>query len=70
MSTWNDLRLCWIDVYVGPPDLIIHDSGTNFQSQKLQQNAISISSLTKPIPVEAHNLMSIVERYHAPSRRA
>ena len=30
--TWDILRRCWIDVYIGPPDLIIHDAGTNFSS--------------------------------------
>jgi hypothetical protein len=27
---WESLRTCWIDVYLGPPDLINHDAGTNF----------------------------------------
>lgn len=28
--TCDILRLCWIDTYLGPPDLIVHDAGTNF----------------------------------------
>jgi hypothetical protein len=35
--TWDILRLCWIDVYVGPPDLLIHDAGKNFTSQEFRQ---------------------------------
>ncbi|SLM34773.1 integrase and r domain-containing protein [Lasallia pustulata] len=27
--TWDILRLCWIDVYIGPPDYIIHDAATS-----------------------------------------
>jgi hypothetical protein len=26
------LRLCWIDTYIGPPELITHDAGRNFIS--------------------------------------
>ena len=31
--TWDALRLCWIDVYLGPPDYILHDAGKNFVSR-------------------------------------
>ena len=34
--TWDMLRLCWIDVYVGPPDVIVHDAGTNFDSAEFR----------------------------------
>ncbi|RAL61504.1 hypothetical protein DID88_009543 [Monilinia fructigena] len=29
--TFDTLRECWIDVYIGPPDYIIHDAGKNFE---------------------------------------
>jgi hypothetical protein len=29
---WNTLRTCWIDSYLGPPDIIVYDAGTNFTS--------------------------------------
>ena len=32
--TWDTLRLCWIDVYLGPPDYIHHDAGKNFVSKE------------------------------------
>lgn len=69
-TTWNAIRACWIDVYVGPPDLLVHDAGTNFTSQEFQQLAKSMAIETKCVPVEAHNSMGIVERYHHPLRRA
>ncbi|OXV11340.1 hypothetical protein Egran_00899 [Elaphomyces granulatus] len=69
-ATWNALRLCWIDVYIGPPDLLIHDAGTNFTGQEFQQCATSMAISTKCVPVEAHQSIGIVERYHAPLRRA
>jgi hypothetical protein len=68
--TWDILRRCWIDVYIGPPDLIIHDAGTNFASHEFQQYSASMAIKTKSVPVEAHQSMGIVERYHAPLRRA
>lgn len=67
---WNTLRTCWIDSYLGPPDIITHDAGTNFTSQEFQQSAESLSIRTKEVPVEAAASMSIVERYHKPLRRA
>ncbi|KAI0990859.1 hypothetical protein K3495_g17328, partial [Podosphaera aphanis] len=67
---WNMLRLCWIDVYLGPPDIITHDAGTNFTSEEFRQNAKSLAIETNEIPVESANSMSIVERYHKPLRRA
>lgn len=70
ISTWNAIRQCWIDVYVGPPDIIIHDSGSNFTANEFQASSASMTIITKCVPVEAHNSMGLVERYHAPLRRA
>ena len=67
---WDVLRLCWIDVYIGPPEVITHDAGTNFAAQEFQQYATSMAITTKEVPVEAHHSIGIVERYHAPLRRA
>ncbi|POS82824.1 hypothetical protein EPUL_005094 [Erysiphe pulchra] len=67
---WESLRTCWIDVYLGPPDLINHDAGTNFTSHEFQQNAHSLAITTKIAPVEFANSIGIVERYHKPLRRA
>ncbi|KAI0995357.1 hypothetical protein K3495_g12825 [Podosphaera aphanis] len=67
---WNALRQSLIDVYVGPPDLIVHDAGKNFTSKEMHQFAESIGSGTKCVPVEAHHSIGIVERQHAPLRRA
>ena len=69
-TTWDALRNCWIDVYVGPPDLIVHDAGTNFTAAEFQQNANSMTIQKKCVPVEAAQSIGIVERYHAPLRRA
>lgn len=38
-SVWEGLRACWIDVYQGPPERIVHDAGKNFTSDEFKQNA-------------------------------
>jgi hypothetical protein len=50
--------------------LIVHDAGTQFTSVEFTRNAKSIGSTTKCVPVEAHHSIGLVERYHAPLRRA
>lgn len=69
-STWNAIRLCWIDVYIGPPDVIIHDAGSNFTASEFQSSSASMSIMTKCAPVESNNSFGIVERYHKPLLRA
>lgn len=34
--TWDTLRLCWIDCYLGPPDNILHDAEKNFISREFR----------------------------------
>ncbi|KAF1360357.1 hypothetical protein EJ07DRAFT_165511 [Lizonia empirigonia] len=55
-TTWDTLRAMWIDMYVGPPDVIATDAGKNFASEEFVNNA-------KTMAIE-------VERYHAAIRRA
>ena len=69
-TIWQALRLCWIDVYVGPPDVIAHDAGKGFTAGQFQASADMLHITTKGIPVESPHSMSAVERYHAPLRRA
>ncbi|KAM4054443.1 integrase core domain-containing protein [Hirsutella rhossiliensis] len=35
-DTWETLRTVWIDTYLGPPDTIRHDAGTNFASMEFR----------------------------------
>lgn len=69
-TTWDVLRYCWIDAYQGPPDQIVHDAGKNFASAEFRQLAKAMSIRLKEVPVELHNSVGLVERYHAPLRRA
>ena len=68
--TWDVLRLCWIDAYLGPPEYIIHDAGKNFVSKEFRQYATSMAVTTKSVPVEAHWSIGLMERAHPVLRRA
>jgi hypothetical protein len=61
--------MCWIDTYLGPPDLVAHNAGKNFISKEFKQYANTMGIRTKAVPVEAHNSIGMVERYHGPLRR-
>jgi hypothetical protein len=69
-NAWDTLRACWIDTYQGPPEYVVHDAGKNFTSMEFKQLALSMSIEVKEVLVEAHNSVGLVERYHAPLRRA
>ena len=68
--TWDTLREMWIDSYVGPPDILVTDAGTNFAATEFGGNARAMSIDLEIIPVEAHHSIGKVERYHGPLRRA
>lgn len=69
-TTWATLRLCWIDVYQGPPDWIVTDAGKQFHAAEFRQAARALAISIKEVPIEAHHSIGKVERYHAPIRRA
>lgn len=67
--TWEMLRNCWMDKYLGPPDIISHDAGKNFVSKEFQKYAFDIGTPTRGIQVESHNSIGLFERCHGPLRR-
>ncbi|EFQ87660.1 hypothetical protein PTT_16772, partial [Pyrenophora teres f. teres 0-1] len=60
----------WINIYVGPPDTIATDAGTNFASEEFINNANAMIIDVHEVPVEAHQSIGKVKRYHAAIRRA
>ena len=66
---WDAIRACWIDVYIGPPDYIVTDAGSNFTAKEFHQSAASMAISVKNVPVEAHWSIGIVERHHSLVRR-
>lgn len=69
-DVWDALRQCWMDTCLGPLDWIVHDAGRNFASTEFRQYAHGLSIEVDEVPVEAHNSIGKVERYHGPLRRA
>ena len=69
-ETWEALKMCWIDTYLGPPDVLTHDAGTNFAASEFRAEAKLVGITCHQIPVEAHWSIGKVERYHVPLRRA
>ncbi len=68
-TRWDQLRLCWIDIYFGPPDFITDDAGKQFMAREFKQFAANIGIIVKNAPVEAHHSICMVERYHELLRR-
>ncbi|KAK1992697.1 hypothetical protein LX36DRAFT_694129 [Colletotrichum falcatum] len=62
--------MCWIDVYLGPPDWITTDAGLNFHAAEFKRAARALSIEVKEVPIEAHHSIGRVERYYATLRRA
>ena len=54
---------------MGPPDIIIIDTGTNFINKKFISNANAMVINIIKIPVEAHYLIDKVKRYYIIIRR-
>jgi hypothetical protein len=61
--------MCWINTYLGPLDYIVSDAEKNFVSKEFKKYVNTIGIWTKAVPVEAHNSVRIVERYHSLLRR-
>ena len=66
---WDVLRMCWIDTYIGPPDMITYDAKKNFISKDFKHLAIIMGITTKIVLVEVHWLIGKVERYYVVLRR-
>jgi len=62
--------MCWIDSYLGPPDLITIDARKNFVSKEFKHYAATIGVTIKLVLVKLHNSIGMVERYYSPLQRA
>ena len=69
-TTWDTLRTMWVDMYVGPPDVVVTDAGTNLTAMEFRANAHAMAIKVEEVPVEAHNSIGKVERYHHILKRA
>lgn len=62
--------MLWADTYLGPPDIVTHDAGTNFNSIEWRNDAKTLGITCKQVPTESHWSIGKVERAHAPLRKA
>lgn len=69
-EVWRTFLRCWVHVYLGPPDYLRVDQGSNFTSEETSANAEGCGIKLIKEPVECPNSMSHVERYHGPLRSA
>ena len=69
-TTWETLRAIWIDTYLGPPDFLITDAGTNLKAAEFVENARLLNIKVEEVPIEAHHSIGKVEKYHGPVKRA
>ena len=53
-------------MYLGLPEMIVHDVGTQFTSVEFIQSARAMGSIVKCVLVETYHSIGIVERYHVP----
>ena len=69
-AVWDTLRACWINTYIRPPDLLIHDVGKQFISTEFVSKVKGMAIELKCVPIKAYHSISLVKRYYAPLRRA
>ena len=62
----NTTAMLAINVYTGPPDLIIHDTRTNLTVREFKQNIISLLIQIKKVLVKVHNSIREVKYYYKP----
>jgi hypothetical protein len=67
-ETWRTFSSCWRHTYLGPPDFIRVDQGTNFVAEKFASSAMADGIQICEAPVESPETMSHCERYHGPLR--
>jgi hypothetical protein len=58
-AIWQALRSCWIDTYVGPPDMVVVDAGTNFTLKEFSNEAKALGIQVKEVPIEAHHSIGV-----------
>jgi len=60
--------MCWINIYLGPPNIITHNISKNFISKEFKQYATIFGIVIRSVSIKAHNLVGMVKRYHSPLR--
>lgn len=60
---WDQLRSCWIVIYLGSPDLLIADASKQFMAKEFKPYATNIGIIFKNSLVKANYSIGMVELY-------
>jgi hypothetical protein len=66
---WDQLRICWIDIYLESLDLIISNANKQFIVRKFKQYAFNMNIRINTISIETHHSIDMIERYQNSFRR-
>jgi signal transduction histidine kinase len=66
---WNQLRICWIDIYLESLDLIFSNASKQFIARKFKQYAFKMNIKINTVSIETHHSIDMIERYHDSFRR-
>lgn len=67
-EVWKAIQNIWVLVYMGPPDYLVVDQGSNYISSELKLNAEAEGVRIDEAPIEIPGAVGTVERYNAPLR--
>ncbi len=65
----DQLRICWIDIYLKLSDVIITDANKQFVTKKFKQYASNMKIAIKTVFIEANHSIEMMKRYHDSLRR-
>lgn len=65
-DVWAAIHMMWCHSYMGPPDFLVVDHGSNYASEEMKWNTTATFITIIPAPVESQNTVGNLERYHAP----
>ena len=65
-TAWDTFHACWIDTYLGPPDMVVYNAKKNFVSIEFKQLANLMVIIIKEVLVETYNSVGLVKRYYVP----
>ncbi len=66
---WDQLKACWIDIYLKSFDVIITDADKQFVIKKFKQYADNMRIAIKTMFIETHHSIEMIKRYHDSFRR-
>lgn len=67
---WTKICNLWSHTYLGPPDFLMVDQGTNYTSNEFIQETSEACVQLLEAPIESSNTISHIERYHTQLRAA